>query len=518
MKKLVFTLFVLFVSVLGAFGNVSGLGIDWEMSPCFGLDDNFNGKIDVVNDYNYVNKNSYETRVFLSGDGAKVQQLYIEGASYTWTVSNKSFSKTFNSYKPELVTNLPEGSFNVSCKISSKSLKGLVKGKVVVNNILIACMGDSYASGEGAPEQIYERQNASVWADGGYNLKENIPHLMGHRSTLAWGPQAALFLENYDKHTSVTFVFTAVSGACIDRGFLEPDRGVDHPFEIGKLTPQVEMLENIVGDRPIDQLWISIGGNDLSLVNAATMLVLFEKKKNKEDPDYDKKMEYIVEATQTGKWSTDLAFVEFMEYDKDVRPGLNNLKDAYKRFDKKLKEKVSVKDIYILGYPSPVKPGTVALQNMFPGLKVDELETKILIENTIEPIKGVQKEACKELGWNYVDVNTIGFDNHTYEKKLPNNPADYKGNQWIKEKIFPTSWEYFKKNILPRNVRWFRTEEESVIMEGASPDGEKPTVFSTCGTLHPNEFGYQAYMHELLSQIKIPSGYPDYKYIYKDKK
>ena len=95
-----------------------------------------------------------------------------------------------------------------------------------------------------------------------------------HRSANAGSAQAARLLEQADPHTSVTFVHLACSGAEIIRGLVNGYDGIngDLPFEMDSepegtllpdLDPQAEVAAELIGDREIDALYLSIGGNDV---------------------------------------------------------------------------------------------------------------------------------------------------------------------------------------------------------------------------------------------------------------
>jgi len=84
-----------------------------------------------------------------------------------------------------------------------------------------------------------------------------------NRSALAGQAQAAIALERSDPHTSVTFVHLACSGAEIARGVIEPYAGVEPPTGASDLPPQVDRALALIGDREVDAVLLSIGGNDV---------------------------------------------------------------------------------------------------------------------------------------------------------------------------------------------------------------------------------------------------------------
>lgn len=91
-----------------------------------------------------------------------------------------------------------------------------------------------------------------------------------HRSANAGSAQAALRLEQMDPRTSVTFVHIACSGAEVANGFIGRYAGIETPdpppdcaaAPTACLPPQAEEAAALAGDREIDALYASIGGND----------------------------------------------------------------------------------------------------------------------------------------------------------------------------------------------------------------------------------------------------------------
>jgi hypothetical protein len=83
-----------------------------------------------------------------------------------------------------------------------------------------------------------------------------------NRSALAGQAQAATALERSDPHTSVTFVHLACSGAEIVTGVIGPYAGVEPPDGADDLPPQIDKALALIGDREVDAVLLSIGGND----------------------------------------------------------------------------------------------------------------------------------------------------------------------------------------------------------------------------------------------------------------
>src|SRR3954451_4292028 len=125
----------------------------------------------------------------------------------------------------------------------------------------IAVMGDSYASGEGQPQSFIQYSSDSVlswptWDD-----------VRCHRSMYAPSARAARILEQQDPHSSVTYLSRACSGATIAQGILGGYHGIQAAAGAPDLPPQLEQVRSIVGNARIDDLLISIGGNDVGFAN-----------------------------------------------------------------------------------------------------------------------------------------------------------------------------------------------------------------------------------------------------------
>ena len=132
---------------------------------------------------------------------------------------------------------------------------------VKVVDRFIAVMGDSYASGEGDPQTFIQWGSDSViawptWDD-----------VRCHRSMYASSARAARIMELQDPHSSVTYLSRACSGATIAQGILGGYKGIETSPGAPDLPPQLQQVRSIVGNARIDDLLISIGGNDVGFAN-----------------------------------------------------------------------------------------------------------------------------------------------------------------------------------------------------------------------------------------------------------
>lgn len=125
-----------------------------------------------------------------------------------------------------------------------------------VKDYLFVVFGDSYASGEGNPRNVQawidepDRPFAPYYDDAACN-----------RSTRSGPAQAALALERSSSKSSVTLVDVACSGATVNSGVLGPQRAA------GQALSQVQQVQQLIGNRAIDIVVFSVGGNDIGFTS-----------------------------------------------------------------------------------------------------------------------------------------------------------------------------------------------------------------------------------------------------------
>ncbi len=140
----------------------------------------------------------------------------------------------------------------------SENGKQICRKRIMIKpkNHLVVSLGDSNASGEGLPDK-----NGSYECDYKGNLTKTHVNASwldedAHRSLKSSHAKVVKELQK-DKHSTITFLSFASSGAGILDGILFPQEGK----EIGK--SQLDQLQEAIGLRPIDVLLVSIGVNDI---------------------------------------------------------------------------------------------------------------------------------------------------------------------------------------------------------------------------------------------------------------
>ena len=95
-----------------------------------------------------------------------------------------------------------------------------------------------------------------------------------HRSAQSGQVLAAKALAQSDPHSSVTFIHLACSGATLWRGLIGSYEGIEP--DGAAFPPQVDRAAALVGEREIDFLVVSIGGNDVNFSSLITSCLLEE--------------------------------------------------------------------------------------------------------------------------------------------------------------------------------------------------------------------------------------------------
>jgi hypothetical protein len=196
-----------------------------------------------------------------------------EGVSYEWTVLGfPALAVTGGPGCDQFDLEVPaEGTYKVGLTVTkADGSKAVGMQEVIVQDFLIISMGDSYGSGEGNPhiEGAVLYEDDTVWGE-----------RRCHRAHHAGSPRAAETLENIDPRTSVTFIHLACSGAKAVEGLLEPYDGISGEPEadlMPPVDPQIKVAKSLVGDREIDAVYISIGGNDAYFADIVTACIALD--------------------------------------------------------------------------------------------------------------------------------------------------------------------------------------------------------------------------------------------------
>ena len=136
-------------------------------------------------------------------------------------------------------------------------------------DFLVVALGDSYASGQGAPNENagWLPWSKPKWDDKRCNRSKHAP------------TKQAVEMRN-DAGDSVGFASVACSGASIEEGLLGPHMGPEPGCDADPLIPQIEALtelaQNLPAGESLDAVTISIGGNDVFFQYVVMACIAFE--------------------------------------------------------------------------------------------------------------------------------------------------------------------------------------------------------------------------------------------------
>ncbi len=219
---------------------------------------------------------------------------------YQWSWNGQSSTKGYDCYR--YVDFPAEGNYTVKLKVFEGGSVEVYEHTVQVKDYLIVVLGDSSASGEGAPDTPLTGEHDGSNADW---IDDRC-----HRSMLSGGAQAARRIEDSSDKTSVTFISFACSGASLitDRyawtstedpyetidysprrgsGITDPFIGVEPllgyygEFTEAMLPAQTVALKDALtsnGTKPsreIDALIVAGGINDARFADLAAVCILF---------------------------------------------------------------------------------------------------------------------------------------------------------------------------------------------------------------------------------------------------
>lgn len=258
---------------------------------------------------------------------------------------------------------------------------------------LIISIGDSYASGQGVPDK-----NSHPLPDGG-QADPIWVEPKAYRSFKAGPALAAKEFENASEGNLVTFLSYASSGAEIEGGLLR----AQHEWQNGG---QLDEMKRAIGDRPIDALLLSIGGNDVGFADGLKELLYRIDKsqsktvreteakinglnydRGKERAKFDQLAERIKELNPEQVFITEYPIAHFDRDDGTVGDGCG-------AFNLDLPERIT-------GIPSVVLP------------RISESDAQQIKRLGVKLNEAVKKAAEKH-GWTYVDGIVEGFEGHGY--------------------------------------------------------------------------------------------------------
>lgn len=191
------------------------------------------------------------------------------GSQYRWRIFRNERPVTSTRWRSlgkrtcKKTVRLQEGMYRLKLEVRNGIDAEFTWIDAQVKDYLFVVMGDSYSSGEGNP------RNVDAWInDSNREFRPYYDDDACNRSVRAGPAQAALALEKSSDQTSVTLIDVSCSGATINSGILGPQRWM------GQATSQVEQVQQLIGNRDIDILVFSIGGNDIGFTSILSTCAL----------------------------------------------------------------------------------------------------------------------------------------------------------------------------------------------------------------------------------------------------
>lgn len=203
------------------------------------------------------------------GFSVRLDACDSRGAEYQWRIyrGDRQIERTrWRAVKPKTCTRtvrLQEGEYRFKLEVRRGVTTEFQWLNARVKDYLFVVLGDSYASGEGNP------RNVQAWIERpDQPFDPYYDDNACNRSTRSGPAQAALALEKSSTKTSVTLIDVACSGATINSGVLGPQTNA------GQARSQIQQVQQLIGNRAIDVVVFSVGGNDIGFTSILSACAL----------------------------------------------------------------------------------------------------------------------------------------------------------------------------------------------------------------------------------------------------
>ncbi|RKG86424.1 hypothetical protein D7V88_17915 [Corallococcus terminator] len=396
--------------------------------------------------------------------------------SFTWTIDGTTINMGGICFLPHFFPT--QGAHDVRLTVTGMNpvvghpaLVAEYQRFVTIRDYLIVSLGDSYGSGEGAPDTSanWDNDQGPVWANS-----------RCHRSFKSPAARAALALEQSDPHSSVTFLSLACSGATIQRttyadenwdgsgfwsifdgfatsadgpeggsGMLGGYVGIEPPaYSYGAWNPedympsQLDRLAALVGNRPIDALVLSAGGNDVGFGDILRFCVVHTNCHQDND---GQKLRSKVDGLKAA------------------------LPSSYDALQARIKQEgLDVRSTYLMEYPDFARGNSgqtcssiLEETNLYAGTGMDVSYGELVyLDGYVRvPLLSMMQEAAARHGWNYVSGISDAFAG--VGSGVGHGLCASPSNRWVNNGYDASSTQ--------------------------GPDGSEE---KTTGTAHPNETGY----------------------------
>ncbi|MBI5846340.1 MAG: hypothetical protein HZB31_00025 [Nitrospirae bacterium] len=401
----------------------------------------------------------------------------------------------------------------VAVIVRDKSNNIIANDSIIIqpSDLLVVSLGDSFASGEGAPEvSVGYEPNLDIMSAPSYRPARWTDHLC-HRSLLSGHSLTALALARQNKHQSVTFLSFACSGAEIAgqgkgvNGDLDPtdpgDGGLLSPY-IGRETPRQVRVSFESANATEEAPLLPETAHLLSAqIEAAHNALCMQQTADTRSCSGEHRQPDIVLLSIGGN---DVLFGPVIK-DLIVRrcdAGSSCIKDVQNNLKKRFSllplhyeqlknhlQKLNARRVLITTYPDPTQDengqlcddkktglGRTAVGLSIPFLPylvgLDKAEYLFARDSLLKPLNQAIRD-IKDDKWSVVDVS-----------KTFHGKGICSSRSW-----FNTVWGSYKRQGLTGNV------EDTI--DGRVSKGSVPA-----GAAHPNIFGYCGYARELTRAIQ----------------
>jgi hypothetical protein len=235
----------------------------------------------------YVLPKTYKIKVALVNSTASPNQKCIwtvSGEGQTQTPKNKPCDQEFPLELARHVKGKKFGVEGVSVTVALENGPILAQTDVAFEDKLIVAMGDSFIAGEGNPDvpsvleqpEPLKKFQKSSWPN--TIPKGTFKHAEWwdepcHRSLLSWPVMAGLYEAAQNEQKAITLVHVGCSGATIPDLTKRPQK--DLPGGGKETENQIQQVRKLLNnERAIDQIYLSISGNDAEFANVIATMVL----------------------------------------------------------------------------------------------------------------------------------------------------------------------------------------------------------------------------------------------------
>ncbi len=272
----------------------------------------------------------------------------------------------------------------------------------------------------------------------------------------------------------------------------------------------------MVGERRIDVLLLSIGGNDIGFARIVRGLVDADRLA---DPVcYGTDLENIWAASWDGDWNRGSALRPSLPWGlacrattttgRAVLPGLRGLPGELDRLAAAIEDGLDPVAVYAMEYPDPTGSGSgqegcgEIVGDVTPPFRFHEInraEQEQGVTRVVQPLNRALADAAARHGWTLVAGVAEAFAaGHGYCGSGPRYPAAAGGTgpgPGCGRLVPPSRRPRAGDVAAAPGVSWYRTAAQSVLLQGPE------AAWDTTGTLHPNELGQLAMAGALLELL-----------------